>query len=314
MPQLNTSAPVSSFLNSSTEEEMRDAAQILTSAELDEPQYNIHSSLTFVDITPAAKVFGGVIPDNACSNSNAENIFWGNSVTSIENYAFSYCFGFTGSLTIPNSVTSIGSYAFYGCSFTGSLTIGDSVTSIGNGAFQYCSGFTGSLTIGDSVTSIGSGAFNNCSGFTGSLTIGDSVTSIENYAFLFCSGFTGSLTIPNSVTSIGSYAFYSCSGFTGDLTIGDSVTSIGSSAFFYCSGFTGSLTIPNSVTSIGDYAFYSCSNIDTVYVNVNASVVASNAFYSSGVTQIYYKSGTTGWTDPWNGIPTAVWTSWPDPM
>ena len=135
------------------------------------------------------------------------------TVTSIGNYAFENCTGFIGSPTIPNSVTSIGMYAFN------------------------CSGFTGSLTIGNSVTSIGMYAF-NCSGFTGSLTIGNSVTTIEACAFSDCSGFTGSLTIGNSVTTIGSSAFYGCSGFTGSLTIGNSVTSIGGLAFYGCSGFT----------------------------------------------------------------------------
>jgi len=182
------------------------------------------------------------------------------SVTSIGDYAFYDCDGFTGSLTIPDSVTSIGNYAFYSCSgFTGSLTILDSVNSIGNNAFQHCSGFTGNLTIPDSVTSIGNGAFMYCSGFTGSLTIPDSVTPIGHEAFRGCTGFTGSLTIPDSVTSIGNYAFDGCSGFTGSLTIGDSVTSIGNYAFDGCSGFTGSLTIGDSVTSIGKYAFSNCS-------------------------------------------------------
>ena len=97
-----------------------------------------------------------------------------------------------------------------------SLVIEDSVTSIGTYAFYYCSGFTGSLTIPDSVTSIGNSAFSGCSGFT-SLTIGNSVTSIGTYAFYNCYGFTGSLTIPDSVTSIGTYAFYYCSGFDDDL-------------------------------------------------------------------------------------------------
>ena len=150
----------------------------------------------------------------------------------IGNYAFSYCSGFTGSLTIPNSATSIGEYAF-----------------------SYCIGFTGSLTIPNSVETIGDYAFRNCSGFTGSLTIGSSVQTIGHYAFYDCSGFTGSLTIPNSVKTIGDYAFYGCSGFTGNLTIPNSVTSIGSSAFGYCSGFTGSLTIGSSVKTIGNSSF-----------------------------------------------------------
>ncbi|MDE7461505.1 MAG: leucine-rich repeat protein, partial [Paramuribaculum sp.] len=177
------------------------------------------------------------------------------SVHDIASWAFSGC-GFTGSLTIPESVTSIGENAFADCSgFTGSLTIPESVTDIGRLAFAYCSGFT-SLTIPESITEIGVGIFGGCSGFT-SLTIPESITYIDSEAFANCSGFTGSLTIPESVTEIGAYAFYGCSGFT-SLTIPESFTSIAYAAFADCSGFT-SLTIPESVTGIEHLAFQGCS-------------------------------------------------------
>ncbi len=133
-----------------------------------------------------------------------------NSVTSIRSYAFWGCNGLT-SVTIPNSVTSIGGYAFDGCSGLTSVTIPNSVTSIGDFAFEYCTGLT-SIEIPNSVTTIGWGAFSYCSGLT-SITIPNSVTSIRSYAFNYCSGLT-SVTIPNSVTSIGSGAFYGCSGLT----------------------------------------------------------------------------------------------------
>ena len=86
--------------------------------------------------------------------------------------------------TIPNSVTSIGEYAFCECSGLTSMTIPNSVTSIGKNAFRGCSGLT-SVTIPNSVTSIGEFAFSGCSGLT-SVTIGNSVTSIGKYAFEDC--------------------------------------------------------------------------------------------------------------------------------
>jgi hypothetical protein len=107
-------------------------------------------------------------------------------------------------LIIPNSVTSIGDYAFCDCSGLTSVTIPNSVTSIGDYAFRDCSGLT-SVTIPNSVTSIGNWAFFGCSGLT-SVTIPNSVTSIGDRAFFGCSGLT-SVTIPNSVTSIGGSAF-----------------------------------------------------------------------------------------------------------
>ncbi len=186
-----------------------------------------------------------------------------NSVTSIGDYAFSYCSGLT-SVTIPNSVTSINEYAFSGCYGLTSVTIPNSVTSIGEYAFSGCSGLT-SVTIPNSVTYIGGYTFSRCSGLT-SVTIPNSITYIGNGIFFNCSGLT-SVTIPNSVTSIGESAFDYCSGLT-SVTIPNSVTSIGEAAFFGCSGLT-SVTIPNSVTFIGKYAFADCSGLTSVTVDKN---------------------------------------------
>ena len=163
--------------------------------------------------------------------------------------------------TIPNSVTSIGRYAFDGCSGLTSITIPNSVTSIGVGAFYKCSGLT-SITIPNSVTSIDISAFSGCTGLT-SVTIPNSVTSIGDYAFMGCTGLT-SITIPNSVTYIKYGTFSGCSGLT-SVTIPNSVTSIEISAFSRCSGLT-SITIPNSVTGIGDEAFAGCSGLTSVIV------------------------------------------------
>ena len=134
------------------------------------------------------------------------------------------------SVTIPNSVTSIGNYAFNGCSGLKSVTIPNSVTSIGGYAFNGCRGLT-SVTSPNSVTSIGEGAFASCSGLK-------------------------SVTIPNSVTDIGDYAFYQCSGLT-SVTIGNSMTSIGGYAFVYCKGlkdvYCHAEAVPNTYNTAFDY-------------------------------------------------------------
>lgn len=127
------------------------------------------------------------------------------SVTSIGDWAFNYCYDLT-SVTIPNSVKSIGSWAFFLSGLT-SVNIPNSVTSIGSNAFADCSGLS-SISIPNSVTSIGSGAFQSCSGLI-SVLIPNSVTSIGDYTFAGCSGLV-SVSIPNSVTSIGSGAFIDC--------------------------------------------------------------------------------------------------------
>ena len=169
--------------------------------------------------------------------------------TSVTRYIFYECSGLT-SVTIPNSVTSIGEGAFQECRGLISMTIGNSVTSIGEYAFYRCTSLT-SVTIPNSVTFIGDYAFYRCVDLT-SVAIGNSVTSIGISVFEGCTGIA-SITIPNSMTSIGVSAFRSCSNLA-SVNIGSSMTSIGSNAFSACSSLT-SVNIPNSVTSIGDNAF-----------------------------------------------------------
>ena len=204
---------------------------------------------------------------------------------------------------IGNSVTSIGSQAFSGCSNLTDVTIGDSVTIIGESSFYGCSGLT-SLLIPDSVTSIGDGAFGDCSSLT-SVTIPDSVTSISTFTFdgtalynnannwadgvLYIDNcligakhevVSGSYTIRENTRLIASSAFDGCSGLT-SITIPESVTSIGACAFGYCSSLT-SITIPDSVTSIGFGAFQNCSSLTSVTIPESVTSIGGYAFGSCG--------------------------------
>ena len=215
------------------------------------------------------------------SRSDIAMVIINSGVTSIGSYAFYGCNGLT-SVTISNSVTSIGDYAFYGCNSLTSISIPNSVIDIGNRAFYGCRGLT-SVTIPDNVTSIGSEAFHYCSGLT-FFTIPNNVTSIAAGAFSDCSGLT-SVTIPNSVTSIENYAFSGCSGLTSVL-IPDSVTNVGSYAFFNCSGLT-SVSIGNNVTTIGTDAFYGCSGLTSVTIPNSVISIGIAAFYNcSGLTSV----------------------------
>ena len=131
-------------------------------------------------------------------------------IAEIPSYVFEYCSSLT-SITIPDSVTSIGDHAFYYCSSLTSVTIGNSVTSIGSSAFYYCSSLT-SITIPDSVTSIRQFAFYHCSSLT-SVTIGDSVTLIGYQAFYSCSSLKEVYCKPTTPPSGGSGMFsYNASG------------------------------------------------------------------------------------------------------
>lgn len=202
------------------------------------------------------------------SGSNVETFVLGENV---EQIPADLCRGLTGltSVTIPQSVTTVGSYAFYDCSGLTSVVISESVESIGAGAFGGCSGLT-SVVIPESVESIGASAFSGCSGLT-SVVIPESVTSIGYSAFYNCSGLT-TVTIPESIMTIGENVFRDCSGLT-SVTIPESITTIGKSAFSGCSGLT-TVAIPDSVTTIGENAFWGCSGLTSVTWNARNGVPA----------------------------------------
>ena len=189
------------------------------SDESDRPWHNYRSSIKKVVINNGVTSIGsGAF--SYCSGLTSVTI--PNSVTSIGSGAFSYCTGLTSInvaednlnyASIDGVLYSKDKKTLIKCpeGKTGSITIPNSVTSIGKEAFSLCTGLT-SVTIPNSVMSIGNFAFSGCSGLT-SVTIPNSVTSIEKYAFSGCTGLT-SVTIPNSVASIGSSAFYGCDGLT----------------------------------------------------------------------------------------------------
>ena len=181
------------------------------------------------------------------SNKNITNYVVKAGTRVICDRAFLGCSGLT-SVTIPNSVTSIGNGAFFLCRNFTSVTIPNSVTSIGDCAFSWCRNLT-SVTIPNSVTSIGNSAFDGCSGITHPIIVNDMFVFLpERYE--------GHYSIPDNISIIIGGAFSDCSGLT-SVTIPNSVKSIGNSAFSRCSGLT-SVTIPNSLTSIGRWAFNSC--------------------------------------------------------
>ena len=164
--------------------------------------------------------------------------------------------GLMSSLSIPESVMSIGRNAFAGCRSLTSLDIPNGVTEIRDGTFDGCSSLM-TLSIPTSVAQIGQGAFVGCSSLT-TLTIPESVTCIKDSAFDSCSSLR-ILTFLPGLMSIGNYAFAGCSSLT-RLDIPHSVTEIGGGAFDGCSSLT-SLTIPETVRKIGPCAFHGCISL-----------------------------------------------------
>jgi len=199
----------------------------------------------------------------------------GSPLTEID--GFGSCTPLVG-ITIPNSVTSIGSYAFMGSSGLTSITIPNSVTSIGEWAFSGTG--LASVTIPNSVTSIGGDAFRDCTSLT-SITAdsgnpnyaseGGILYNKAKTAIVYVPrGISGNVTIPNSVTFINGFQFQNCTNLT-SVTIPSSVTEIWDRAFEGCTGLT-SITIPSSVTFIRDAAFWECWNLRTVTVSRRTTI------------------------------------------
>ena len=250
--------------------------------------------------------FGGAPTEEETPASEFFYQFYNGSIT-ITGYT-----GPVGAIFIPSTmygytVTSISGMGPGMFQHATSVTIPNTVTNIGTLAFNGCTGLT-NIVIPDSVTSIGQSAFANCSGLTAA-TIPNSVTHIGTQAFIFCSRLTN-IVIPGSVSSIGAEAFFHCGsltdisvdatnpfysslngvlfdkaqdtlieyppGLNGPYSIPNSVTNFGQ-AFMTCSGLT-DLVIPGSVTSIGGGfnvgVFYACTSL------TNISVDSANPFYS----------------------------------
>ena len=221
------------------------------------------------------------IPDGAFKDTkiNSNTIEIPETVTSIGSYAFANT-PICGSLIIPNSVTEIKEGAFENCRNLNSLKLPSNLKRIESLVFKSC-GFSGSLTIPNSVTEIGHHTFYGCNNFTKELILSENLGKIGSYAFAGCSGFSkGNLTIPNSVTVIGIGAFSDCSSFNGKLTLPENLTKIGKEVFKNCKCLSGDLTIPNSVTEIGEGAFYDCKGFNgKLNLPCNLSKIGNNAFY-----------------------------------
>jgi uncharacterized repeat protein (TIGR02543 family) len=201
----------------------------------------------------------------------------GHTVTSIGNNAFNgnndIRYKSLTSVTIPNTVTSIGGFAFYYCSSLVNISIPDSVTSIGDSAFAYCISLS-NITLPANLSNIGNSTFQDCQALTG-ITIPNSVTSIGTYAFLENFSLTN-ITIPNSVTYIGEGAFKDCKNLKSAI-MPDSVTSVGNYLFYNCQ-LLSSVRLSNNLTNTGNFIFYNCFSLAGVTLPSSLTNIGNSAF------------------------------------
>ncbi|MBO7494988.1 MAG: leucine-rich repeat domain-containing protein [Salinivirgaceae bacterium] len=222
---------------------------------------------------------------------NSQSVTIDNSITSIGTNAFYGCASLT-SITIPNSVTAIGDNAFSDCTSLTSVSIPNSVKNIGNSAFSNCKNLS-IITMSNSVTSIGKSVFTGCIGLT-SVTLSNSLVSIGKGAFSGCTALT-SIVIPNMVTAIDDNLFSGCTSLAA-VTISNSAKSIGKNAFAGCAELK-SITIPNSVKNIDSYAFSECDKLTTVLIPKSVTVIWGNAFNNNNI-EFYCEclGRPTGWS------------------
>lgn len=189
--------------------------------------------------------------------SKIESIILPNSITSIGVWAFGNCSKLK-EIVIPNSVTRIGSSALMGTGIE-SISIPASVTEIESYTFYACTSLK-SIDIPNSITRIGENAFDCCYSLV-AIDIPNSVSYIGEDAFLECQNLE-SITLPNSIKTLERGLFYNCYKLS-SVKIPDSVTLIHELAFVNCWALT-QITLPDSLTAIGA-AFSGCENLKSFY-------------------------------------------------
>ena len=246
---------------------------------------------------------GAALADTAASGACGDSVTWTLSDTGLltisgsgpmANYISSSVpwKSYTNSIktvSIGSGVTSIGNYAFYGCSNLRSVSIPASVTTLGNGAFWSCSSL-GGIILPEGLTTIGSSAFNSCSALDG-VVIPASVTTLGGGAFYYCTALS-EIDVPEGVTTINDLTFYNCDALT-RVSLPESVTSLGRAAFQDCHTLE-HIDLPSGVTSMGDSVFSCCLKLHDIRIPDGVTSIGSEAFVAcEALEEVHLPSGLT---------------------
>lgn len=251
------------------------------------------TSLTTVNIPASVTNIGGAVfmycdhlqainvsADNP-SYSSINGVFYDKAKTRLMQYPAAST---ATSCVIPEGVTTVNAYAFYNSVNLTSISIPSTLTTLGTAAFSGCKNWEGSVVLPNAMTSIPNDAFRGCEKLT-SISLPSSLTTLGTSVFQDCKAWQGAITIPSGVTNIVWNAFRGCSSLTA-VTLGDNVTSIGDYAFYGCSQLT-SINIPAGVTSIGGQAFANCPCL------TGLTISASNENYLTEDGVLFNKTKTT---------------------
>ena len=277
-------------------------------------QAYFNDEVTAFEIPETVELEGGTytvtaIGDNAFNGCrNMASVTIPNTVTSIGRRAFYFVEKSEGGLTqitIPNSVTSIGEEAFYGCRYLETVTLSENITSIPNGCFGDCWNLKNinsedGVEIPGKVTSIGNNAFRNCQYQLAKVTIPDGVTYIGDYAFYSCHQLT-SISVPSSVEFVGSTAFPTYSDDNLSFIVKDGAKYLGYSdgEATHCvvlvkyTGTSETVNLESDCRIIYDFAFSENRNIKTVNFPDGLKGMGDHAFFGANLTAANLPEGVT---------------------
>ena len=194
------------------------------------------------------------------------------------------------SISMPNSIQEIGSYAFAGCTSLESVSIPTSVKNVSPYTFSGCTSLK-TITLHSGIEELGAFAFENCTSLK-SITLNEGLKTISNNVFDNCSALEG-ITIPDTVTTLGNMAFKKAVNLK-YVNFSKALKSIGNSTFQFCASLE-SVELHENITSLGNSTFSDCRGLKTLRILGNLESIGFSTFYDCrSLTSIYFASKTPG--------------------